>query len=646
MGRKNSKIKSVSQDNYYFIKGMLNTMLNPVCYKDRNGIYLGVNEIYARQIVGLPEEKIVGHKLLEVGRKIAERFPERSVVNGISLLEHVKGWEKDDTKLLRHGGTSTHEYEGICADGIKRLFLVNKSTFSNENGEILGLFTVLQDITERDEIQRKLQEKEERYRFITEQTEQLVYDFDFRSNKGNLEGAIEEVTGYLPKEFQDIPLDVWIEYIHPEDRERINEKVIIIQNEGGKYRQEFRFRKKDGTYFYAEDRGVCLLDKDGKPHKLLGVIKDITERELAHERVQKSEERYRSFIENFKGIVFQADEFFIPQFLHGAVEEITGHSEEEFMSGLPWKDIIDPEDLSAIVEEEKRIREVPDAYTIEREFRIRNRKRNTKWLHETCQKIPGKDGKPEVYQGVIYDVTKRRQAEETLAGIEIARKKEIHHRIKNNLQVISSLLDLQAEKFKNTKCVKDSEVLEAFRESQDRVISIALIHEELHEGDGTDNTLNFSPYLERLIENLFQAYTLGDVDISLHTDLEENIILNMDTAVPLGLIVNELISNSLKHAFPGKETGEIRIKLYREENTENEQGNCSKDRVGNSKIARFILTVSDDGAGIPEKVDIDNSDTLGLQLVSMLVDQLEGEMELNRDKGTEFTIKISVAAKL
>ena len=393
MGRKNSKIKSVSQDNYYFIKGMLNTMLNPVCYKDRNGIYLGVNEIYARQIVGLPEEKIVGHKLLEVGRKIVERFPERSVVNGISLLEHVKGWEKDDTKLLRQGGTSTHEYEGICADGIKRLFLVNKSTFSNENGEILGLFTVLQDITERDEIQRKLQEKEERYRFITEQTEQLVYDFDFRSNKGNLEGAIEEVTGYLPKEFQDIPLDVWIEYIHPEDRKRINEKVIIIQNEGGKYRQEFRFRKKDGTYFYAEDRGVCLLDKDGKPHKLLGVIKDITERELAHERVQKSEERYRSFIENFKGIVFQADEFFIPQFLHGAVEEITGHSEEEFMSGFPWKDIINPEDLSAIVEEEKRIREVPDAYTIEREFRIRNRKGNTKWLHETCQKIPGKDGK-------------------------------------------------------------------------------------------------------------------------------------------------------------------------------------------------------------------------------------------------------------
>ena len=659
MGRKNSKIKSVSQDNYYFIKGMLNTMLNPVCYKDRNGIYLGVNKIYARQIAGLPEENIVGHTLLEVGREVTARFPERSVINGISLLEYVKGWERDDTKLLRQGGTSTHEYEVICADGIKRLFLVNKSTFSNENGEILGFFTVLQDITERDEIQKKLQEKEEMYRFIAEQTEQIVYDFDFRSNKGNLEGAIEEVTGYLPEEFQGMPPEVWIGYLHPEDLGHVNEKVMKIQNEGGKYRQEFRFRKKDRTYFYAEDRGVCLLDKDGKPYKLLGVIKDITERKLAHERaekditerklaherVEKSEERYRSFIENFKGIVFQADENFIPQFLHGAVEEITGYDEEEFMSELPWKDIIDPEYLPAIVEEEKRIRDVPGACTIEREFRIRNRKGKTKWLHETCQKILGKDGKPDVYQGVIYDVTKRRQAEETLAGIEIARKKEIHHRIKNNLQVISSLIDLQAEKFKNRECVKDSEVLEAFRESQDRVISIALIHEELHEGDGANNTLNFSPYLERLVENLFQAYTLGNVDISLHMDLEKNIFLDMDTAVPLGLIVNELVSNSLKHAFSGRETGEIQIKLCREESTENEQDNCIKRGTGNSKIARFIMTVSDDGAGIPE-VDIDNSDTLGLQLVSLLVDQLEGEMELKRDKGTEFTIKIRVAEKL
>jgi len=642
---KNSKIESISHDNYSFIKSMLNTMLNPVCYKDRNGVYLGVNEIFARQIAGLPEEEIVGCTLLEVARKVAERFPERSFVNGKSLLEHVKEWNRDDTELFKHGGTSMHEYGGICADGIKRLFLVNKSTFSNEKGEILGLVTVLQDITERDEIQRKLQEKEERYRFITEQTEQIVYDFDFRSNKGNMEGAVEEVTGYPPQGFQGIPPDVWIEYIHPEDRERIKEKVMEVQEEGGKYRQEFRFRKKDGTYFYAADRGVCLLDESGKPYKLLGVIKDITERKLAHERVQKSEERYRSFVENFKGIAFQADENFIPQFLHGAVEEITGYTEEEFISRLPWKDIIDPEYLPVIFEEERKIREIPGVCTVGVEYKIRNKKEETKWLYETCQKIPGKDGKLEVYQGVIYDITERKQAEDSLAKIENIRKKEIHHRIKNNLQVVSSLLDLQAEKFNKRDVVKESEVLDAFRESQDRVISIALIHEELHEGGGADNTLNFSPYLERLVRNLFQTYRLGDTDISLFMELEKNIFFDMDTAVPLGLIVNELVSNSLKHAFPGRKTGEIRIKLSRKENIENEKGNYIKSRTGGSKSTGFILTVSDNGIGIPGTVGTGNPDTLGLQLVNILVDQLEGEIEIKRNSGTEFIIKLNVEEK-
>ena len=111
-------------------------------------------------------------------------------------------------------------------------------------------------------------------------------------------------------------------------------------------------------------------------------------------------------------------------------------------------------------------------------------------------------------QSLSRDITERIKAEKLLASIETARKKEIHHRIKNNLQVISSLLDLQAEQFNKVEYINDSEVLEAFKESQDRVISMALIHEELYKGGGID-TLDFSPYLEKLIENLFLTYRLG-----------------------------------------------------------------------------------------------------------------------------------------
>jgi len=247
-------------------------------------------------------------------------------------------------------------------------------------------------------------------------------------------------------------------------------------------------------------------------------------------------------------------------------------------------------------------------------------------------------GLPNAWCLVVTDLTERKKNEEMLANIETARKKEIHHRIKNNLQVISSLLDLQAEKFNNRGCIKDSEILEAFRVSQDRVISMALIHEELHEG-GEIDTLNFSPYLERLVENLFHTYTLGDSCISLNLDLEENIFFDMDTAVPLGLIVNELVSNSLKYAFAGRSKGEVQIKLFSQE-TEKELNN--KERLP-GRTCRYTLVVSDNGIGIPEDIDFENPDSLGLQLVGILVDQLDGEIELNRENGTEFLIKFGAA---
>ena len=116
---------------------------------------------------------------------------------------------------------------------------------------------------------------------------------------------------------------------------------------------------------------------------------------------------------------------------------------------------------------------------------------------------------------------------------EITRKQELHHRIKNNLQVISSLLDLQAEKFKNREFIKNSEILEAFRESQDRVISMALIHEELYKRKQLE-TLDLSTYIRKLVEKLFQTYRLNGKNIHLHMDLEENIFLNMDDASSFG----------------------------------------------------------------------------------------------------------------
>ncbi|HWR26068.1 MAG TPA: PAS domain S-box protein [Methanosarcina sp.] len=892
----NPKIEPLFQDNCYFIKGMLNAMLNPVCYKDRNGVYLGVNDIYARQIAGLPEEEVVGCTMLEVGQKVAERFPERALVSGRPLMEHVREWHRHDIELFQRGGTSIHEYEGICADGIRREFLANRSTFSNGKGEILGLITILQDITERNEARKSLQESEERYRIILERTGQLVYDYDLKTNTGSWTGAIEEITGYAGEEYQRFDRATLTENIHPDDQEQITKTICEAKKTGEKFQEELRFKRKDGTYIYLENSGIFLLDEKGSSYRVLGVLKDITERKLAQdkrleseekyrsivetanegiiiiddkaritfanhkmaemfgydvedgigrslwdymngetravveknmekwaygiietyevelrckdgsslwamvnskplfdkngkgigilamltdvterkkaeekrleseekyrniiettnegivvidsglrityvnqklmekggylpeevigrewwdftdeegkvvakqhmdkrrqgidetyelklmrkdgspfwvlvsskslhdkdgrfsgslsmltditewkkaeEKLRESEEKYRSFIQSFEGIVFQLDNNFFPEFMYGEVEEITGYLEEAFLSGsVSLISSIHPEDVPFVLKDQEEIQSSPYNLYRKLDFRLVHRNGKIKWVREIYRKVEGENGKPDKYQGNLYDITEKKEAEIALGKMEEFRQKEIHHRIKNNLQVISSLLDLQAEKFiNNRKCVKDSEILEAFRESQDRVVSIALIHEELHEGAGA-NTLNFSLYLKRLVKNLFHTYRLGHADISLNIELEERIFFDMDAAVPLGLIVNELVSNSLKHAFPGRETGKIQIKLYRED-AEDKRDNSIKKRDENLKRTRFILMVSDNGIGISRAVDIKNSDTLGIQLVNLLVEQLEGEIEIKRDNGTEFIIKINVTEKL
>ena len=303
--------------------------------------------------------------------------------------------------------------------------------------------------------------------------------------------------------------------------------------------------------------------------------------------------------------------------------------------------LIHPEDEKKFLEKYERFRTYGGTYRSEYRFKIEN----GEYIYVEDQGVGLKDAKGEIKRilGTIKDITERKKAEKSFANIEAARKREIHHRIKNNLQVISSLLDLQAEKFKNKKNTGDADVLAALKESQNRVMSIALIHEKLHESKGTDK-LDFSPYLMKLVESLFQTYKIGNKDLSLDMDLEENIFFNIDVAVPLGLIVNEIVSNSLKYAFRDRDRGTIRIKLYREENEKPEHQkheNSRGDRI--SSINNFILAISDNGSGLPEELNVENASTLGLQIINILVEQLDGKIELSRSSGTEFTIRFPIA---
>ncbi len=192
--------------------------------------------------------------------------------------------------------------------------------------------------------------------------------------------------------------------------------------------------------------------------------------------------------------------------------------------------------------------------------------------------------------------------------------KEIHHRVKNNLQVISSLLKLQCAS------IKDQQTLAIFRESQNRIESMALIHEQLYQSKDL-SCIDFDKYIYNLVVNLFCAYEVSTNNINFEINVSK-VFLDINAAIPCGLIVNELIANSLKYAFPNNNKGEININFT-------------------ASDSNFVLIVKDDGIGFPKDLDFLDTQTLGLQLVVALTEQLEGKIEINKERGTEFKIAFS-----
>ncbi|MCQ1536746.1 PAS domain S-box protein [Methanosarcina sp. KYL-1] len=554
---------------------------------------------------------------------------------------HPEDYKKAITyfgNALKNGGSYCQEYRFKRKSG-NYIYVEDCGTYlRDKKSRVYRLIGVIKDITERKRGTEELQISEERFRIVAEQTGQLVYDYDVLEDKIGWAGAIKELTNYGEEEFKNISsLEDWKELLHPDDRKRTTESYQKCLETGERYCEEYRIKRKDGNYIYVENRGVFLKDEKGCIHRMLGANRDITQIKHSLEKVRESEEKYRSFIQNFKGIAFQETTDFDPIFAQGLLKEITGYCEEEFLSGkVRWDRIVDEEYRPRILEDAEKLKNIPGTI-INREYRIRHRDGKLRWVNEIIQNISDSSGKPLFVQGSIYDITERKEAEEALARTEEIRKKEIHHRIKNNLQVISSLLELQADQFREEK------VVEAFRESQNRVASMAIIHEELYRAGDTE-TLDFSAYLRKLTSDLLRSYTVRKEDVKLNLELEET-FLGMDTAIPLGIIINELVSNSLKHAFPASRKGEIQIKLCREEISENKNiskitSNKDKGSLIN-KSYLYTLVVSDNGLGFPENINFKNTDSLGLQLVNTLVEQLEATIEMERNGGTVFRISFT-----
>lgn len=231
-----------------------------------------------------------------------------------------------------------------------------------------------------------------------------------------------------------------------------------------------------------------------------------------------------------------------------------------------------------------------------------------------------KDGDRVILTAFLRDISERVDSEKQLRQALQEREVllgEIHHRVRNNLQVISSLLNLQA------RTTDDQFVRQAFDESQSRVQSMALIHQQLYEANSF-SAVDLGDYVRRLAGHLFRAFGDSTEHIQLELDIE-GVALAVDRAAPCGLIINELLSNSLKYAFLGNRPGRIYIRAERQPNES------------------ILLTIGDDGPGLPPDVGLWNTKTLGLRLVRTLVRQIDGELELGEPPGAEFRIRFAPA---
>jgi PAS domain S-box-containing protein len=339
------------------------------------------------------------------------------------------------------------------------------------------------------------------------------------------------------------------------------------------------------------------------------VAEDITE----SARSQETTERFRAILEATTDMVGMADKFGRLFYINGAGRDLLGLAPDESIATLRLPEVHAPWAADLVALEGLPVAMIEGAWQGETAVLSRNGPEIPASELILAHKSPS--GSVEFLSTIIRDMSEQKEAETRIkASLEEKEVllKEIHHRVKNNLQIVSSLLQLQAS------YIRDPDALNIFEESRDRIKSMALIHEQLYQSNDLAQ-IDFPEYLRSLLNMVLSAHRSNRtrVETRLHVD---PVSLDLDTAIPVGLITNELVTNSLKYAFAGRSVGEIGVRLTR------------------SETGDFLLMVSDNGVGLPEKFNFDKATSLGLRLVRILTRQMRARLEISNGMGTQFRV--------
>jgi PAS domain S-box-containing protein len=398
---------------------------------------------------------------------------------------------------------------------------------------------------------------------------------------------------------------------------KIDKKVIGTNFEENlqQLNQIFPIIKKDSTTkteIKINNPQVLWLDLQITPlhkqnYQMLGwliTFNDINPRKLAENSLQRSEKDYRDLVDNALVGIYKADQSGSILFANDSIVKMFGYNTKEEIKDMNISSL-----YKNINDRDIVLKKLNDYGKLE-DYEVEMVKKNGSVLNILTSAT--KNG--ETISGMTMYITDKRKAQNEIKKslqVKDMLLKEIHHRVKNNLMVISSLLSLQS------RYIKDEASKSIFKDSQNRARSMALIHELLYQSNDLKH-INFGSYINKLTNELFSIYVTDPNNIKLYMDIDD-VMLDINTAIPLGLIVNELVSNSMKHAFPNNKQGKIDIKF--------------KLNDGN-----YSMIVSDNGVGFPQDYNIQNSDSLGLKIVNSLTEQIDGEIKIEVSNGTKFII--------
>ncbi|KAF5075328.1 Histidine kinase [anaerobic digester metagenome] len=454
-------------------------------------------------------------------------------------------------------------------------------------------------------IEKKLRKKEKRFKTLYREAP-LAYQ------SLNQEGFIIEVNlewleklGYDREEV----LGHWFgDFLTPESREHFRTNFPRFKAAGKISGVTFVMLCRDGSRLNVSFTGRISYDKDGNFKQTHCIFQDITEQLKIEKALKESKNYYKAIFENRGAATIIVEEDDRISLVNSAFEKLCGYSRDEVECKMTWQQFVSDKDID-LMEEYRRLRladqgSVPKSY----EFELVDRDNHVKNIFLTVSVVPGTS--KSLFS--LMNITKLKDTENELKN-SIKEKdlllKEVHHRVKNNMQIISSLLNLQSN------YLQDDKIRTLFQESQNRIRSMAMVHEKLYKSESMSK-IDFKQYMSDLVDSLSYNHRINPDNIKKKM---EPVLFDVETAIPCGLIINELVTNTFKHAFPDEKMGEVTVELYKNNDT-------------------VFLKVADNGIGFPEDIDFKNTKSLGLKLVNSLVMQLDGKIELDRTKGTVFTV--------